>query len=85
MYERKGKLNVVIFMDIHTFKTQFMVLSTHTCNYWFYTHSLVVSERCYIIEDHTCMKENGNFKVVIFMDIHTFNTQFMVSSTHTCN
>ena len=58
MYERKGKLNVVIFMDNHTFNTQFMVSSTHTCNYWFYTHFLVVSERCYIIEEnHTCMKE----------------------------
>ena len=60
MYGRKGKLNVVIFMDNHTFtcNTQFMVSSTHTCNYFFYTHSLVVSERCYIIEeDHTCMEE----------------------------
>ena len=100
MYGRKGKLNIVIFMDIHTFNTQFMVsysqaggfkemlyhrkshmygrkgnfkvvilwtfthlkhnlwFSRHTCNYWFYTHSLVVSKRCYITEeDHTCMEE----------------------------
>ena len=75
MYGRKGKLNVVIFMDIHTYNTQFMVS---------YSQAGRFKEMLYHRKSHMYGRKS-KLNVVIFMDIHTFNTQFMVSSTHTCN
>ena len=55
MYGREGKLNIVIFMDIHTYNTQFMVS---------YSQAGRFKEMLYHRKSHMYGRK-GNFKDVI--------------------
>ena len=58
IYGRKGNFKVVILWKLDHIHT----MNIH--NLWFYTHSLVVSERWYITEeDHTYMEEKESSKL----------------------